>query len=430
MNAIALTSRFSKRIKKEITRHPVYQKTLQKKVALNHRKCLFQLQKKKKINVAFLLINLSQWKYEKLYFLLKNDKRFNPVVFICPFTLYTEEIRKQEQENAYRYLSKRGYKTVQAVNGNGKLLNIKKEFRPDLVFFTSPWIHTHKPYLIHNFLDTLTAYVPYFYNSSSWTEKSYNQPIHNLAWKVFVESEFHQKLAENSASNKGKNVVVTGYPGLDPLIDPQRPLNDPWKPQPNPKKRIIWAPHHTLPGHQETEFSNFFEYADLMMEIAEKYRDHIQIAFKPHPNLRGKLYQDTNWGKKRTDDYFEKWSTLPNGQLEESEYVDLFLTSDAMIHDSRSFIFEYLTTQKPVLFLIRNEKVKEDTNKIGLNAFEKMYLGRHKKDIFHFIEAIILHKKDAMQEARTTFFNTYLKPPHNQSASQNIYEYLKIQFQK
>lgn len=424
---VPILSRICNRIQKEILRHPLYKKALRKSAEWNHRRALFRLRKKEKINVAFLLINLAQWKYEKLYFLMKEDDRFHPVVFICPFTLYTAEIMKDELKSCYQYFHTRGYEVVRTLGENGDLLNIKKEFRPDLVFFTSSWPHTYKPYLISNFLDKLTAYVAYFYNTSSITHKSYNQPINNLSWKIFVETEYHRTLAEKHSSNQGKNVVITGYPGLDVLMDPQHSPQDPWKPQAVQKKRVIWAPHHTLPGHQEAVFSNFFEYAEEMLKIAEDYRDRLQIAFKPHPNLRGKLYEDEKWGKKRTDAYYEQWEKQPNGQLEEGEYTDLFLTSDAMIHDSRSFIVEYLATQKPVLFLVRNGKVKEDTNAIGLKAFEKMYIGNNKKDILVFIDQIVLEGRDEKKEERVAFLDQYIKPPNNQSASKNIFDYIKSQ---
>ena len=77
------------------------------------------------------------------------------------------------------------------------------------------------------------------------------------------------------------------------------------------------------------------------------------IAFKPHPILKPKLYKHALWGKERTDAYYHCWETMENTQLEMSDYIDLFMTSDAMIFDSVSFMTEYLYTKKPALFLCR-----------------------------------------------------------------------------
>ena len=81
-----------------------------------------------------------------------------------------------------------------------------------------------------------------------------------------------------------------------------------------------------------------------MLSFTEKYKDKIQIAFKPHPNL--KTVNKSSKSGKPNDDYYDKWNSLDNGQLEEGDYFDLFLQSDAMIHDSVSFLSEYLYTMK------------------------------------------------------------------------------------
>lgn len=423
---MSIQAAISNKIKKNL----LYQLFIQKIVENNHKKAIKKIREKKIINVAFFLINLSQWKYEKLYFLLKDDDRFNPIVFVCPFITYSKEIMKSELRNAFQYLSEREYNVINIIDEDGSLIDAKKVFKPDLVFFSSSWSHTYKPYLVHNFLDTLTAYVPYAYTSSGIFDINFNKPIHNLSWKFFVESTLHKKWAQEHSYSHGKNVVVTGYPGLDILLDSTYKPKNPWKPQKNKKKRIIWAPHHTIPGHQNIEFSNFLEYSELMLDIAGKYKDFIQFAFKPHPNLKGKLYEDKEWGENRTNLYYKRWEELPNGQLEEGSYVDLFLTSDAMIHDSRSFIAEYLATQKPVMFLMRNSKIKMATNCIGLKAFEKMYIGKQDSDIIHFIEEVVLLGNDIMKNERKEFFKNYLNPPNNKLASENIYDHIVDQLIK
>jgi CDP-glycerol glycerophosphotransferase (TagB/SpsB family) len=94
--------------------------------------------------------------------------------------------------------------------------------------------------------------------------------------------------------------------------------------------------------------------AELMLELAQAYKDRIQIAFKPHPSLITQLYQHPDWGKERADDYYARWQQMENTQLETGGYVDLFMTSDAMIHDSGSFVVEYLYANRPVMFVSIN----------------------------------------------------------------------------
>src|SRR5690554_4309720 len=103
------------------------------KVRYNHKKALTRVQHQKKIKVAFFLINQSMWKYERLYFLLQADKRFEPIVFICPFKTYGEEILYKEMENSYNSFKENGYKVVKTIQEDGKLLDVKNKFKPDLV---------------------------------------------------------------------------------------------------------------------------------------------------------------------------------------------------------------------------------------------------------------------------------------------------------
>ena len=61
---------------------------------------------------------------------------------------------------------------------------------------------------------------------------------------------------------------------------------------------------------------------------------------------------------------------MSNGMLCESDYIDLFLTSDAMIHDSGSFLIEYIYVNKPVQRIISNFEARNDFNSIGKKCFD------------------------------------------------------------
>src|SRR5690606_23808246 len=121
-----------------------------------------------------------------------------------------------------------------------------------------------------------------------------------------------------------------------------------WKNKSTKLKRIIWAPHHRIDEKgSKYSFSNFLKFHQSFLELAQENSDKIQIAFKPHPLLKQKLYVHKDWGVEKTRQYYNSWAQLPNGQLALDDYIDLFLTSDAMILDSISFIAEYAFTRKP-----------------------------------------------------------------------------------
>lgn len=398
-------------------------------VQSNHRKALEIVRKKEKIKVAFFLLYEMVWKYDYIYKLMEQDKGFDPVIVICPITRYGEENLITSMKNAFDYFTKNGYNTIKTLNeATGEWLDVKKTIQPDIVFFTNPYYLTRPEYQIINYLDTLTCYVPYGFKNSYIYDALYNQLTHNFVWKFFLETTIHQALSKKYSRNKGKNTVVTGYPGMDSMLMKNYTPKDVWKIKDRKIKRIIWAAHHTIPGYGFTlDFSTFLKYCDIMPELAEKYKEHIQIAFKPHPILRQNLNNPEVWGRQKTDSYFKKWEDLENGQLNESDYLDLFITSDAMIHDCGSFTVEYLYTSKPVMFLIGDENITNRFNDVGKIAFNKLYHGREPQDIESFIVDVVLNNHDPKKEERIQFFNEVIKPPNNKTASENIFNIIKAE---
>jgi hypothetical protein len=123
---------------------------------------------------------------------------------------------------------------------------------------------------------------------------AYDEGLLNYAWRLFYPNEMYKKIASQLARNKGVNISVTGYPLADDFAEKENNFNDVWKIKDRKIKRIIWAPHHTI----EVNNSSFLANYQFMFDIAQKYIDKIQIAFKPHPLLKAKLY-DLNHGVKK-----------------------------------------------------------------------------------------------------------------------------------
>lgn len=385
-----------------------------------------KIREKKNIKIAFFIFKESVWKFDQLYHLLQKDNRFEPIVVICPYNDFGEKDMLTSMRKAYDYFVLNNYNVIKTFNEETReWLDIKKKVNPDIIFFSAPWYFTRPEYQIENYKDRLTCYVPYTFVISYLYQGYFNQYMQNFVWKFFVETDVHKKISIEYSRNKGINAVVTGYPGMDKLINYSFNSIDVWKIKDRKIKRIIWSPHHTLPGMGATlDFSTFFMYNEFMLQMANNYKDRIQIAFKPHPTLKSKLYLDDIWGKTKTDEYFQKWENLYNGQLVEGDYIDLFATSDGMINDSSAFVIEYLYTQKPQLFLTRDDRVSERLNEVGKMALTIHYLGKCKEDIEDFINNIILNEQDIMCKERVQFFESKIKPPNNLTASENIFNYL------
>lgn len=404
----------------------LYKSYLIKKAPHRHKKALKLVRKKQKVKVAFFLTHESVWKYDLLFNLMLRHPRFEPEIFVCPVLDYGMENMLFEMNKSFESIKSKGYKVIKTYdNVTGKYFDIKKSFSPDIVFYTNPYkgLQDYR-YYINQFSNTLTCYVPYAVMTTNY-DNFYNLDFHNLVWKIFSETNLHKKIASQKQINKGQNNIVTGYPGFDSLLVNKNPNSDVWKNKNPALKKIIWAPHHLM--NELNEVSNFLEYYDFFLELADNYKEKLQIAFKPHPLLRVKLEKEANWNKQKIDSYYNKWINLENGQFENSEYADLFLTSDAMIHDCGSFMSEYLIVGKPSLFMIRNEFVMNEWSEFGEKALSVHYQSRNKEELIKFIEDVVLNENDWMRDKRNDFVKKTLIPKNNLTASQNILDYLESQ---
>lgn len=402
-----------------IAASPAALKRAVKRCAAKRHRLLNELKEKRKITVAFFLQSPSVWKYDRLYWLFDKIERFDPVVVITPFNVhlnYDKGEMRNVMNQSEEFAKKSGYRYFQTFDSErNKWLDIRKTLNPDIIFYTKPYKDTLPQYHIYRFPDKLNCYAPYGMMNIDIFRIVYNLPFHNLLWRFFVETEYQAGYSREYQTCGGTNTVVSGSLGMESLMLPDYKPVDVWKPQPVRKKRIIWAPHHTV--DYLFNFSNFFAYCDFMFELAEKYKDDIQIAFKPHPVLKFKLINI--WGTERTEAYYQRWRDLPNGQLEEGYYADLFLTSDAMIHDCASFTAEYLYTKKPTMFIVK-DKDANHWNSFGQKCFDLHYHAYQPSDVEDYIKNVVVAGNDTMQAARDEFYKEYLYPKDGVLPSQKI----------
>lgn len=96
-----------------------------------------------------------------------------------------------------------------------------------------------------------------------------------------------------------------------------------------------------------------------------------------------------------------------------------------MIHDCASFTVEYLYAQKPVLFQIRDEKVKEEFNTFGQMCLDKHYLAYSIEETEKFIREVVIAGKDPKKAEREQFYKQYLYPKDGVMPSDKIFEILR-----
>lgn len=418
LSSIIINKKLRKKFRRIFKKELIFIHKLQ-----NEKSIVNDVSQKDTIKVVFFVIDSSLWQFDSLFKLMLKSERYEPYIVVIPYNIYGQEYMKEVLEKAYAYFKQNNPNVFCSYDSDADTwLDVREAIRPDIVFFTNPHKLTHDLYYIDYWHDkALTCYLPYALEISNLYEMHYNQLFHNLLWRYFNITQIHKEISLKYADNRARNVIIVGYPKCDNYLDTNYQPDDLWKIKDRSIKRIIWTPHQTIEENErELGYSCFLLYYQHMLDLAKEYEGKIQIAFKPHPILKQKLYLHPEWGQERTDEYYQRWQNLKNGQLKSGDYIDLFMTSDAMINSSVSFTAEYLFTGKPGLFTVKDDTIKNKFSKLGEMAFDKWYKCNSKEDLIDFVEHQVIRGIDPYKEDRMTFVNEHLMPPNGISAAKNI----------
>ncbi len=391
----------------------------------------YQQHSKTPLTIIYTVMHISVFKTDLIFKKMLKDSNFKPVILIVPYIFENENKMLNDMDDMYNYFKKLGFPVINAYNKEDKSwVDVKKDINPDMVFMSNPHNLTKHRYYKDIFSNYICYYVPYGYPTSNYGGyfDQYNQLFHNAMYKIFSSANSDLDICKKYSDNKGINVEVTGYPATEIYLDKKYKCKDVWKKQSKKKLRIIFAPHHTI-AMPTFPLATFLQYGEYLQELVEIYKDTIQWAFKPHPLLKMKLKKHKDWGEKKTNEYWDFWKNQENTQLNESEYADLFMTSDAMIHDCSSFIGEYLFTNKPVLYLIPPKvNILNYFSPLGIECFGACAHGNKQEDIDIFIKSLIKGEDD-MKEKREQFLEKNVYPYHkDKMPSDRIIESIKKDF--
>lgn len=403
-----------------------YKQELAKAMQKRHEIFVQNLKSKEKIRVVFLVLLDSVWKVDTVFKKMLDDPYFEPVILVIPYTSYGEERMWEEMTKTYEHFKQKDYPTISSYNKKEDRWITLDELNTDIVFFTAPHNLTKKEYYEDAYLNYLSCYAGYGVNVAALRNLlQFNQTFHNTQWINFANSKFTFKCYKKYSSNKGKNAMLVGDMICETLLSKNKNKNkNVWKNN-DGRIRIIYAPHHSIEIDKNHGYglSTFLEFAYIIQDIAIRYKNKVVWAFKPHPILKSKLYRHSNWGKEKTDDYYNFWENQEFTQLEETEYIDLFKQSDAMIHDSASFLYEYLTLKKPVVYLT-HPLTKHSLNKQGKEALNSCRYSNSPKYINKFILKI-LKKEVFIKKEHKAFFKNNFNNLYKEKPSEKIYNIIK-----
>lgn len=351
--------------------------------------------KKRRLRVVFLISDSSKWQYDSLYHEFDKDKDFEPLILIEPLDvlLKKESLNldyKKILKSNFDFFKNQGFNVQYAFDvQKEKYIDLKK-FNPDMVFYQQPYgiPKCHDTEKVSDFaLCFLAAYGSCISNGKN----EYIEPMYKEVLRYFVDNDYAKANLELHGCKK-ENIVVSGQSKSDAYLNPVNYSNQIWKTE--NKKRIIWAPHFSFSKNSTLKFGTFDLYYDFFLNYAKNHNE-FEFIFKPHPELFRFIVKDGLMSKAVADDYFKRWGELSNAQVyEKGDYFDMFRTSDLLITDCNSFLFEYLPTLKPCVHLINKYSV-------GFNPFGQMitkgyYEAEDEREIEELIEKLLFKGNDVL----------------------------------
>lgn len=375
----------------------------------------------KKINIVFLSTTLSKWSYKYIYNHFKKNEKFNVTVLISVYDFYAKgkypNINYQKiAEDNYNYFKKNGYNVEYAFDFiANKHIDLKK-FSPDIIFYEQPWDipKIYQP-------EVTSKYAITFYSSygSQITNGSneYSEELYKTVFQYYVDNPFIKKYLVDSHNFSAEHLTVSGQPKLDAYLEPIDTSNQIW--EGNYKKRIIWAPHHSFFKNSILKFGTFHWNYKFIYKYAKEHPEY-EFVFKPHPELKRIIVKEKLMTQEEVDSYWNSWDNLVNAKVyEKGDYFDLFRTSDLLITDCNSFLYEYLPTEKPVIHCLNMYSVGH--NEFGQKLIKGYYDANNIEELEEHLENILIKEQDTLLSKRKYIINNILVQP-KMGVAKFIYE--------
>lgn len=353
----------------------------------------------RKLKVVFLNSENSKWGYQTLYEEFSKNPHFDPQVLITVQKVLLKKKYKfcdweTHAKNNFDFFQRKNMNVDYAFDFKKNAFKQLNEFHPDIIFYEQPWNIPDEHALINTSKYALSFYCSY---GSCITRgiNEYAEVFFKDVYTYFLDNpNIKDMLIDHGCSNN--SLTVCGQLKLDAYLKPVDEAHIVWKTK--NKKRVIWAPHHSFYPKSALKFGTFNWNYQFIYDFAKNHPE-IEFIIKPHPELKRQIIRNKLMNPDEMNEYFSNWEKLPNVQIYEmGNYFDMFRTSDLLITDCNSFLYEYLPTKKPVIQLVSK-------NSVGHNAFgEKIisgyYKARNVEELESILDTVLIHSQDPLLSVR------------------------------
>lgn len=318
-----------------------------------------------KINVVFVCHRPAVWEsLHSVYDALKSDDSFNVYIVAIP---NKKELPKlwlnheiYESEGAEEFW--KGYGCINGYDYEKKEWFDLQKLEPDYVFFQQPYNITrceeYKSWNVARY--SKLCYLNYF--SPVKFDELYDECI-PADFMRCLSFYFTQNPIDHDFINErfdrmnitGVERIMTGYPRYDGLKNVTGE-SDIWLSKTHEYFRLIWTPRWTTNEGN----CHFFDYKDKLIDFC--LNNDIELVLRPHPQAFQEWESTGEFNHEAQTKLRELFESEERLHLDESSYyLDTMYSSDCLLTDLSSIIYDYFLTGNPIIYALgKNKKDKAD----------------------------------------------------------------------
>lgn len=373
-------------------------------IVKNKKRVKRKIEDGKILNVVFVIQYISAWnKLEPIYSKMKMNDRFNPTIVCVPLNIQNN-ILVNNKNDTYEYFVNNGYEVINSINSDNSWFDIKK-LEPDYLFHSRPYNHfMPKCYTSSEIVKySLICNVLYGLNLTKNVEPVLlNRDYFKDCFCYYAldknEKRFYEKRFFLGIKFKIQKCFDYGGIGIEQML-----MARPKEKQSNFKKTIIWTPRWST--DKKIGGSNFFNYKDLILKLAEEYNECLFII-RPHPLMFSNFISTGELSKTDVEKFKNYCENKSNIILDETkEYYETFWQSDILISDGSAVVPEYFATGKPILFCQSN--LSETNTAFYNDIISRCYEVYNEYDLVNCFKRV-LFDNDEMENIRKEFIDNIL----------------------
>lgn len=334
-------------------------------------KLKYKVLKGKKINVVFICHRPAVWEsLHSVYNALIADDFFNVTILAIPNKKELPDLglnhETYESEGAEDFWKE--YSCINGYNYEKKEWFDLKSLEPDYVFFQQPY-NIARPEIYKSWNVARYAkicYVPYAFDFigngvlEETTPKDFMKDVSFYFTQNSIDNQMVNEILRNYSIQNIKT-IATGFPRYDNLKQYEKGTAISWNFAKENTYRVMWTPRWcTNEGN-----CNFFQYKDKLVNYVLE-NDDISLLFRPHPQAFLNWNRTGELPEKEAIKYKEIYEKNQNMSIDtEKSYFDTIFHSDCLISDTSSFIADYFTTGKPIIYCHKVDTFNELSKKMS-----------------------------------------------------------------